>query len=156
MISLIVAKNKKSVMGSQGEFPWHCLSYLKHFSKITKNKPVVMGRKTLEKRGKPFPGRINIVLTSSPHKIKEFKDIRVYSSIDEILVDFDDLVVIGGANTFREFIKRDLVDRYFIGAIEDESEGDFFFLSPYQTSGWKLIEKNSQNQGFVSYTYQRN
>ena len=158
MISLFVAKNKNSVIGEKGKLPWRCRGSLKLFTQVTMGKPIVMGRKTFENRGKPFPGRKNIVLTSDSSKLNKLNNIEVYSSVESILKNYagcPELVVIGGGQVFREFIQRDLIDQYYVCLIPDKSEGDLFMLSPYIKTGWSLIEEINHNNKFKSFKYCR-
>ncbi|MGC1092525.1 MAG: dihydrofolate reductase, partial [Pseudolabrys sp.] len=62
-IVLVAAIGDNSVIGRDGQLPWHLKSDLQHFRKVTLNRPVIMGRKTHESIGKLLPERTNIVLT---------------------------------------------------------------------------------------------
>jgi len=63
IISIIVAMDRKGVIGRDGKLPWHLSADLKHFKAITMGKPIIMGRKTHESLGRALPGRENIVVT---------------------------------------------------------------------------------------------
>ena len=62
-ISIIVAMDKKGVIGLEGDLPWHLSADLKRFKAMTMGKPLIMGRKTHESIGRPLPGRTTIILT---------------------------------------------------------------------------------------------
>jgi len=65
-IGMIWAQARGGVIGARGTMPWHLPEDLKHFSRITKGSPVVMGRRTWESfpaKYRPLPGRTNIVIT---------------------------------------------------------------------------------------------
>jgi dihydrofolate reductase len=70
MIGIIWAEAKDNegnphAIGFECKIPWHIPEDLAHFKKVTKNYPVIMGRKTYESlRKKPLAGRENIVITS--------------------------------------------------------------------------------------------
>ena len=66
IISLIAAMDRNRLIGSDNGMPWHLPADLAHFRKMTVNKPVVMGRKTLQSIGKVLPKRTNIVMTRQP------------------------------------------------------------------------------------------
>ncbi|AEH03429.1 dihydrofolate reductase [Pseudomonas phage PhiPA3] len=64
-LALIVAASKNEVIGVNGEIPWHIPEDFKWFKEKTLGHPVIMGRKTWESIGRPLPGRLNIVVSST-------------------------------------------------------------------------------------------
>ena len=66
MISLIAALAADRVIGMENAMPWDLPADLARFKRNTLNKPVIMGRLTLESIGRPLPGRQNIVVSSQP------------------------------------------------------------------------------------------
>ena len=68
MLSMIWAMGKNRVIGKNNELPWKLPADMKRFVSLTRNKPVIMGRKTFESIGKALPNRINIIIT--PIQIK--------------------------------------------------------------------------------------
>jgi len=71
ILSVVVAKARRSVIGKDGDMPWSMPSDLKYFKKVTLGKPVIMGRVTWESLPFPLPGRDNLVLTrNSKYKAK--------------------------------------------------------------------------------------
>ena len=68
----IVNVNKKWGIGRDGDLLVNIPEDMKFFRTVTAGSTVIMGRKTLESfpGGKPLKGRINIVLTSDPARIK--------------------------------------------------------------------------------------
>ncbi|EPR77285.1 Dihydrofolate reductase [Leifsonia rubra CMS 76R] len=65
-VGLIWAQSEGGIIGSEGAMPWHLPEDLAHFTALTLDSPVIMGRKTWEslpKRFRPLPGRRNIVVT---------------------------------------------------------------------------------------------
>lgn len=122
MITLISAYSKNKVIGIDNKLPWHLPEDLKRFKSLTYGKNVVMGRKTFESIGKPLPGRTNIILSKSGFQAD---GIIVYDSIQKILQDYTDIVVIGGEQIYRSFLL--LADVLEITEIDKEFEGDAFF-----------------------------
>jgi dihydrofolate reductase len=61
-IVLVAAIGENNAIGIDGKLPWHISSDLKHFRRLTINRPVIMGRKTFESIGKPLDQRTNIVV----------------------------------------------------------------------------------------------
>ena len=63
---LIAAVARNGVIGRGGVLPWHLAADMQHFRELTRDCPVVMGRRTwdsLSPRYKPLPGRSNIVVS---------------------------------------------------------------------------------------------
>ena len=66
IISLIAAFDKNRAIGKKNRLPWgNFPADMKRFARLTKGKPIIMGRKTFESIGAPLPGRLNIVLTKN-------------------------------------------------------------------------------------------
>lgn len=68
-IVIVAALSENRVIGRGGKLPWYLPHDLVHFSNLTRNHPVIMGRVTYESIGcRPLPGRTaNIILTEHPH-----------------------------------------------------------------------------------------
>ena len=63
---LIAAVARNGVIGRGGVLPWHLAADMQHFRELTRDCPVVMGRRTwdsLSPRYRPLPGRSNIVVS---------------------------------------------------------------------------------------------
>ena len=70
-ICIVVAIGKNRELGKEGKLLWHIPDDLKRFKMLTKNHPIIFGRKTFESvlgynKGKPLPERTNIVVTRDP------------------------------------------------------------------------------------------
>ena len=66
---LIAAVARNGVIGRGGALPWHLSADMQHFRELTRECPVVMGRRTwdsLSPRYRPLPGRSNIVVSRRP------------------------------------------------------------------------------------------
>ena len=63
LFSHIAAVSQNNVIGLKGQLPWHIPEDLKYFFNTTKNKALIMGRKSFESLGKPLPKRLNVVIT---------------------------------------------------------------------------------------------
>jgi dihydrofolate reductase len=66
----IAAMSRNRVIGNGGAVPWHIPEDFKWFRRKTFNSVVIMGRRTFESLGKPLVGRINIVLTRHPARLR--------------------------------------------------------------------------------------
>ena len=69
--TIIAAVADDNAIGRGNALLWHISQDLKFFKKTTSGFPVIMGRKTFESIGRPLPGRLNIVLTSSQSPLPE-------------------------------------------------------------------------------------
>jgi dihydrofolate reductase len=66
---LIAAVARNGVIGRDGGLPWHLGADMQHFRELTRECPVIMGRRTwdsLPPRYRPLPGRFNIVVSRRP------------------------------------------------------------------------------------------
>jgi len=107
---LIAAVARNGVIGRDGVLPWHLAADMQHFREITRDGPVVMGRRTwdsLSPRYRPLPGRSNIVV--SRRAGLEIEGALVAPSLQaalrlaQVRVSSGKRVfVIGGAQLFRE------------------------------------------------------
>lgn len=123
MISLVVATDEMGLIGRNNELPWGRLSNdLRHFRKITDSKTVVMGRRTFESIGRPLPNRKNIVLSRT---VFAHEGVEWYSSIEEVLELPQDIMIIGGANIYKQFLPH--ADKIYLTKILDKFEGDTYF-----------------------------
>ena len=149
MISIIVATAKNGVIGKNGEIPWYLPDDLKHFAKITRGHPVIMGRKTYEsivkRLGHALPDRKNVVITSQG----DFNapGCVVIQSINEAIDMFADqneeFFVIGGGEIYKQFLP--FADKLYITEVEMECEGDASFPQ-YNKDDWKQISSEHHNK----------
>lgn len=129
MISLVVAKAHRNVIGRSNDLPWYLPADLKHFKEITTGKTVVMGRHTsdsiIARLGHGLPNRTNIVVTRNTAYHPE--GMTIIHSLDEALMHdpATELMVIGGAELYRQTIDR--ADRLYVTEIDLDIDGDTFF-----------------------------
>ncbi|MBV7441634.1 dihydrofolate reductase [Weeksellaceae bacterium TAE3-ERU29] len=124
----IVAIAKNNVIGKDGQLIWHIPEDLKRFKNLTLGHPMIMGRKTFESFPKPLPGRIHIVLSSTPKEDRE--NIIWVDSIEKAIakakeLDNEKAFIIGGGNIYKQTMN--LVDELEITKIDAYFEGDTFF-----------------------------
>ena len=104
-------------------------------------KPIIMGRLTHESIGRPLPGRQNIVITRQADFSAEGCDV-VSCLADALTVagDVDEVMVIGGGDIYRQFLRR--AHRIYRTRIETEIEGDTFFpeIAPEE---WTVVDKEA-------------
>jgi dihydrofolate reductase len=139
-ISIIVAMATNRVIGHENRLPWHLPADLQHFKQITMGKPILMGRKTWESIGRPLPGRTNIVITRDVSYSAD--GCVVVHSLDAALEaarDSDEIMVIGGAEFYRQVLPR--VSTLYLTLVEGEFEGDAFFPE-IDDNEWCEVERS--------------
>ncbi len=158
-VIFVVAHDRRGVMGRGGALPWHLPEDLRHFKRLTLEKPVVMGRKTFESIGKPLPRRRNIVLTRNTSFWPE--GVEVARSIDDVFEmtqDDREIAIVGGAEIFNEFAP--YVDTAFVTEIDTEIEnGDVYYTAPERKCVREVIgscppdERNAYAMTFLRCDY---
>jgi dihydrofolate reductase len=126
LVTLIVAMDRRGVIGRDGGLPWRLPDDLKRFKALTLGKAVVMGRKTFESIGKPLPNRRNIVIS----RRHDFRADGVDAAPDfatalELCVGENEIMVIGGAEVYRAALP--LANKIELTRVEAEVDGDTFF-----------------------------
>ena len=135
ILSHIVAVSKNNVIGFKGKLPWDIPEDLQYFFNKTKQRALIMGRKTFESLGKALPHRLNIVLTSrSDFQAKDtvvfskFESALDYVKQDKMTAKYGSEIFIGGGG---EIYKQTLplMDRLYITRIHRDYKGDAFYPS---------------------------
>ena len=166
-LAIIVAQSKNRVIGVNNDLPWRLPKDLQYFKKVTLGKPIIMGRKTFESIGRALPGRTNIVISRNPEWVAP-EGVKLVTSIDEaialaesiaVIDGSSELMIIGGAQIYKEAIKKDLIDQLDITLVHHEFEADAFFpeidLNIWEETkreDFKADEKNKYDYSFVSFT----
>ncbi len=130
-ISIIVARAKDQGIGCSDGLPWRIPEELKYFKNQTKNKPVIMGRKTFEsiinEFGAPLEQRTNIVVSRSERNYKDaISCLSLEEAIEEakrvaIETNANELFVIGGSELFKQALP--LAERVYLTRIDGETTG---------------------------------
>lgn len=74
-VAIIVAFEKNRGIGNKGRIVWDFPSDRAYYKTLTLGNFVIFGRRTFEEFGRPLPGRINIVVSST----KSFQDENLYT-----------------------------------------------------------------------------
>ncbi len=127
-LALIAAVARNRTIGDNQRLPWHLPEDLQHFRAITRDKTVLMGRRTWESlpaRFRPLPQRRNIVLSRDP--VFAAPGASVARSIAEALrlAAGDDVLVIGGADVYRQTLP--LAQRLYLTEVAADYSGDACF-----------------------------
>lgn len=164
IVSAIVCLDKNMAIGNKGHLLFSLPEELKHFSRITSKKMLIMGRKTYESLPKkPLPNRLNVVVTSNgtdkidkngTYKTPQFVTMRAvieyleFERAQEDTLEKDlEVCVIGGEQIYKEllpFCNRLLITRVLTQA----KEADAYFPDYERDPKW--------NFDFASEIYEEN
>ena len=109
MISLIVAADKNWAIGREGKLLTNIPDDLRFFRETTRDKVVIMGRKTVESLpgGRPLPNRTTILITRDPNY--KMNDVIVVHSVEEALEEAaklkTDIYVAGGGEIYEQILR---------------------------------------------------
>ena len=136
----IVAVNKKWSIGKNGDLLYSLPGDMKFFRETTKNKTVVMGRKTLDSfpGGKPLKNRINIVISRNSDAREGVVWVKTPIDAMKSVSDFENAFLIGGASVYDQLI--DYCDEAYVTVVDDLTEGDSFFPNLDERDNWFLSE----------------
>ena len=129
-LSHIVAAAANDVIGVNNGLPWNIPEDMKFFREKTKNRALIMGRKTFESVGHPLPKRLNVVVTRDPEYRHEAENVVVKPSLDAAIeycrtqtaIYGEEVFIIGGGELFRESLP--LVDVLYLTRIHRDYPGD--------------------------------
>lgn len=172
-VTMILAVNKKGVIGDEGKLPWHLPLELKHFKEYTNGKVLLMGGNTFKGMGcKALPERFTLVLTNNTHRYPAMKrdsfkyingeDKEVFSSKvmkkipDKLLgiYDEEELVIVGGESVYEKALEMGIVDKVIYSLVDDDSVGDTKFMSVNEIKDNYdfYVDKLEHKEGFKVYT----
>jgi dihydrofolate reductase len=158
-IAIVVAMDKKGVIGNNGTLPWKIPGDLKRFRELTEGNVVIMGRHTYDSIGKPLPNRLNVILTRDTSFLAE--GCLVTHTLEEavaVVSAHEKIFIIGGAEVYRSALP--IVDRLYISVIDAEVPGTVRFPL-YDTSQWKITSCRGPFKGlndeypWYQHEYQR-
>ena len=165
-MNIIVNVDKNWAIGKGGALLFPIDADLKNFKRLTLNKIVVMGRKTLESLpdGKPLKDRRNIVLSKTLPETEGLHVCRSLASLQQMLASkefasfsSDDVFVIGGAAVYAQLLP--LCTTAYITKVEAVAQNaDAFFPNLDKMPEWRITETSELFQDKVPYrfvTYKR-
>jgi dihydrofolate reductase len=143
--NLIVAMCRNNGIGLNGQLPWHLPHDLQNFATLTKgdgNNAVIMGNKTwqslpvFKNKVRGLPNRDNFVLSrvdrfdmavNHNHILKTFKTVEeVVYHIGQNNI-YEDVWVIGGADIYKQFLDKNLINKCYVTTIDADFKCDAFF-----------------------------
>lgn len=144
-LALVVAVGENGAIGKDGDLPWRLSSDLKHFRKVTLDKPIIMGRKTYQSLGRCLDRRLNIVVTRD--EAFEAPGGVVANSLTEALdiarkeaeeTGAGEIAVIGGEALFKETLP--FADRLYFTEVHASPEADTWFPD-WDRSVWHEVSR---------------
>lgn len=164
-IALVAAAGRNRVIGREGTLPWHLATDLARFRRLTRGKPVVMGRKTFETIGRPLPHRLNIVISRNPafapagaEVVPSLEAALARAATEARARGADEISVIGGGEIYAQALP--LADRIYLTEVDATPDGDAYF--PHLDPGrWTVMRREAHSAGpqddhaFVFVDYER-
>lgn len=144
-MNLIVAADSRWGIGKNGGLLADLPTDMKYFREHTRDKVVVMGRRTLEslpgKKG--LPKRVNFVLTSNADF--EAERCTVVHSEDELwealsTYEPDEVFLIGGATLYNRFYK--YCDKLYVTKIDADLDADTFIVDFDKDPDFEIISES--------------
>ncbi len=133
ILSLVAAMAKNRTIGNNNKLIWHLPEDLEFFKTTTKNKIMIMGRKTFDSLPKTLPNRFHIVISRSTPDKQQDRVVFV-KGVDESIAKSQELIkqgwpdevtVIGGAEIYKLFIP--IANKIILTELNKDFEGDTFF-----------------------------
>ena len=138
MITLIVARARRNVIGKNGDMPWHLPEDLRYFMRETLGGAIIMGRNTWDSLpSAPLKNRLNIVVTS-----KGCAAEHCVASIDDAItlatsLSYHRIYGVGGAGIYGAMLQ--MADRLCLTEVNlDVEDADTFFPS-FDGNEWRCV-----------------
>ena len=159
IISLVAARSRNNVIGIKNRLPWYLPKDLEFFYNLTRNKCVIMGRKSFESIKGFFPWKTIIIL--SRNKNMTIKSSYVVSNmIDGFLIaekmDNEEIYILGGGEVY--LLAMPYASMIYLTEIDEVFDGDTIF-PPILREEWDIStrdyfyqdKENKFNYSFVKY-----
>ena len=153
-MDIIVCIDKNNGIGKDGGLLFRIPEDMAYFRRMTVNKTVIVGRKTLESLpgGMPLENRRNIVLTRNKGSVPE--GAYAVSGIDELkrAIGSDKAFVIGGESIYAMLL--DYCERAYVTEVEAWGCADRFFPDIRSMPNWRLAEQGEEREhGGLKYRF---
>lgn len=151
-ITLIAAIGKNRELGKNNDLIWHLPEDLQFFKEQTINKPIVLGKNTLDSLPKLLPNRLHLLLTHQD--IKEQELLKVFHTKEDIL-DYikkldTEIMIIGGGKIYKEFLP--YATKLILTEIDAEIDADIYFPD-FSKEEWLRSELCSHEYNEIKYTH---
>lgn len=124
----IVAVNKDGGIGFKGQIPWKCKEGMNIFEKITNNKTLIMGRKTVEKLPKLLNKKIICVTNNPVLNTTNWKNkVEIVNNFVELNVSEDNIIA-GGSQIYKTaFENYTFIEKVHLSIIKSSQKCDTYF-----------------------------
>ena len=157
-ITMIAAVGKNLEIGKNNELLWRFKEDMGFFKQQTINKPIVMGRKTLESLPKLLPKRKHIVLSRQNLTLPQ--EVILLHSKEELLKYIEKLdeevMIIGGATIYKELLE--YADKLVLTEIDAEKKDADAYFPTFQKEEWQkevISEHEERNIKYKHLIYTR-
>lgn len=136
ILSLIAAMDREGVIGRANRVPWRLPADLRHFRKLTLDRPILMGRLTWESLPGLLPRRRHIVVTRDPHY--RAPGCEVVGSPEAALAavaDVSEALVIGGGEFYRAMLGH--ARRLYLTLIDASFPGGDTYFPTWDPAEWR-------------------
>lgn len=154
MIIIVAAISKNNCIGRDNAIPWNLPEDMKRVREITKNKILIMGRRTWEsipEHRRPLPDRVNVVITKN-QAYPLPPDVECYNSVPQALKAHpnEDIIGFGGQRIFEEMIK--IADKLEITHVNETTNNCQAFFPTIDPAIWQETKRaDHKNFSFVTY-----
>ena len=139
-IILVLARAANGVIGIDGKLPWRIPADLRHFKQVTKDRPMIMGRKTFDSLPGLLEGRRHIVLTRDANWAEEGAEVARTPEAALKMANGPHVCIIGGAEIYQLFLPR--ADRIELTEVAASPDGDTV-LEAFDPEIWTEVERVS-------------
>lgn len=122
-ITLIVVISEDGFI-TRGDNPnpgnWSSDEDQKHYHKVLSDYPVcIMGNKTFQAAKDTLPKNLPKIVLTKKRKVSKHSDVMyvsgpVHSIVTRLSKSYDSILLIGGANTYRQFLQENIVNRAIV------------------------------------------
>ena len=156
-VSIIVAMAENSMIGRDGDLPWHISADLKRFKSLTMGHYIVMGRKTYESIGRLLPGRTTVIITRQEnYQVEGAVVVNSLAEAQTAVARDSEWFIIGGGQIYEMMLP--FAEKLYITRVHTEVEGDTRFPE-VRWADWQLLttehhvadEKNNYDYSFELY-----
>lgn len=147
-ITMIAAVGENLELGKNNKLIWPIKEDLHFFRNNTINKPIVMGRNTLESLPRLLPKRKHIVLTTNTQLTVD-KSVQIYHNIEEVLKFIEEykeeVMIIGGASIYKQFLE--YASKLLLTEIAAKDSAADAYFPEFNKNEWerKIISEHEEN-----------
>lgn len=134
----VMAATEEGVIGLNDALPWNYPCELEYFRKTTKDRTILMGKRTYECMSKDILKNSARALVLSDEKDFELSDAKTFYSLEDCLVYINNelplqstVFMVGGAETAHVFLDRNLIAAFFLTQIHKLYFGDTYLNLKY-------------------------